>query len=156
MIVIIIAILLQWMFKWVFRAEQIMLAFHFKTQIQQCNKINKTRSGQINQHTNKEDTKKQSPTKLKMLNKWNFTEKITNIIGEKFSKEATLTPLEGMWLANLIFLPIAIFLSYKTSKGIIIFDSSIYTNPFRKLFTRQWKFYKYVASPLSLKKMDMR
>ena len=62
---------------------------------------------------------------------------IINIIGEKAAKEETLSVLEGMWIANLVFLPIAIFLSYKTSKGIIIFDSSIYTNPFRKLFTRQ-------------------
>ena len=62
---------------------------------------------------------------------------VINIIGEKAAKEATLSVVEGMWIANLIFLPIAIFLSYKTSKGIIIFDSSIYTNPFRKLFTRQ-------------------
>ena len=61
---------------------------------------------------------------------------VINIIGEKAAKEATLSVVEGMWLANLIFLPIAIFLSYKTSKGITIFDSSIYTNPFRKLFTR--------------------
>ena len=62
---------------------------------------------------------------------------VINIIGEKAAKEATLSVVEGMWLANFIFLPIAIFLSYKTSKGITIFDSSIYTNPFRKLFTRQ-------------------
>ena len=61
---------------------------------------------------------------------------VINIIGEKAAKEATLSVVEGMWLANLIFLPIAIFLSYKTSKGITIFDSSIYTNPFRKLFTK--------------------
>ena len=62
---------------------------------------------------------------------------VINIIGEKAAKEATLSVVEGMWLANFIFIPIAIFLSYKTSKGITIFDSSIYTNPFRKLFTRQ-------------------
>ena len=62
---------------------------------------------------------------------------VINIIGEKAAKEATLSVVEGMWLANLIFLPIAIFLSYKTSKGITIFDTSIYTNPFGKLFIRQ-------------------
>jgi lipopolysaccharide export system permease protein len=62
---------------------------------------------------------------------------VINIIGEKAAKEATLSVVEGMWLANFIFIPIAIFLTYKTSKGITIFDSSIYTNPFRKLFTRQ-------------------
>ena len=62
---------------------------------------------------------------------------VINIIGEKAAKEATLSVVEGMWIANLVFLPIAIFLSYKTSKGITIFDSSFYTNPFKKLFTSQ-------------------
>jgi len=62
---------------------------------------------------------------------------VFNIIGEKAAKEATLSVVEGMWIANLVFLPIAIFLSYKTSKGITIFDSSFYTNPFKKLFTSQ-------------------
>ena len=62
---------------------------------------------------------------------------IINIIGEKAAKEETLSVVEGMWIANLVFLPIAIFLSYKTSKGITILDASIYTNSFRKLFRRQ-------------------
>ena len=62
---------------------------------------------------------------------------VINIIGEKAAKEATLSPIEGMWLANLVFLPIAIFLIYKTSRNITLFDISQYTNPFSKLFTKQ-------------------
>ena len=62
---------------------------------------------------------------------------VINIIGEKAAKEATLSPIEGMWLANLVFLPIAIFLIYKTSRNITLFDISKYTNPFSKLFTKQ-------------------
>ncbi len=62
---------------------------------------------------------------------------VVNIIGEKAAKEATLSVEQGMWLANMVFLPIAIFLIYKTSKGITTFDISKYTNPLRKLFTKQ-------------------
>ncbi len=62
---------------------------------------------------------------------------VINIIGEKAAKEATLSPIEGMWLANLVFLPIAIFLIYKTSRNITLFDISKYTNPFSELFTKQ-------------------
>ena len=62
---------------------------------------------------------------------------IINIIGEKAAKEETLSVVEGMWIANLVFLPIAIFLSYKTSKEITILDTSIYTNPLKKLFKKQ-------------------
>lgn len=62
---------------------------------------------------------------------------VINIIGEKAAKEATLSPIEGMWLANLVFLPIAIFLIYKTSRNITLFDISQYTNPFSELFTKQ-------------------
>ena len=62
---------------------------------------------------------------------------VINIIGEKAAKEATLSPMEGMWLANLVFLPIAIFLIYKTSRNITLFDISKYTNPFSELFTKQ-------------------
>ena len=62
---------------------------------------------------------------------------VINIIGEKFSKDATLTPLEGMWLANLFFLPIVIFLIYNTSRNITLFDFSKYTKPISKLFIKQ-------------------
>jgi len=58
---------------------------------------------------------------------------VINIIGEKAAKEATLSVVEGMWLANFIFLPIAIFLIYKTSKEITFLDYKKYTNFFEKL-----------------------
>ena len=62
---------------------------------------------------------------------------VINIIGEKAAKDATLTPSEGMWLANLFFLPIAIFLIYKTSRNITLFNIGRYTNPISKLFIKQ-------------------
>ncbi len=58
---------------------------------------------------------------------------VINIIGEKAAKEATLSVVEGMWLANFIFLPIAIFLIYKTSREITFIDYKKYTNFFEKL-----------------------
>jgi len=58
---------------------------------------------------------------------------VINIIGEKAAKEATLSVVEGMWLANFIFLPIAILLIYKTSKEITFLDYKKYTKVFEKL-----------------------
>ena len=57
---------------------------------------------------------------------------VINIIGEKAAKEATLSVIEGMWLANFVFLPIAIILLYNISKENTYFDLSSYTNLSRK------------------------
>ena len=62
---------------------------------------------------------------------------VINITGEKAAKESTLTPSEGMWLANFVFLPIAIFLIYKTSRNITLSNIGRYTNPISKLFIKQ-------------------
>ena len=59
---------------------------------------------------------------------------VINIIGEKAAKEATLSTIEGMWLANLIFFPIAIILLYNISKENTNFDLINYTNSFKKRF----------------------
>ena len=45
-----------------------------------------------------------------------------NIIGEKAAKELNILAYEGMWLANLVFIPIAIFLNYKAKNDSRIFD----------------------------------
>ena len=55
-----------------------------------------------------------------------------NTWGYKAAKEATLSVTEGMWLANFVFLPIAIILLYNISKENTNFDLSSYTNLFRK------------------------
>ena len=59
---------------------------------------------------------------------------VINIIGEKAAKEATLSVVEGMWLANFVFLPIALILLYNISKEKTDFNITNYTNPFRKWF----------------------
>ena len=47
---------------------------------------------------------------------------VLNIIGEKSAKDLSIDPNEGMWLANFIFVPIAIFLLYKAKNDSKLFD----------------------------------
>jgi lipopolysaccharide export system permease protein len=47
---------------------------------------------------------------------------ILNIIGEKSAKDLSMQAYEGMWLANIVFVPIAIFLIYKAKNDAKIFD----------------------------------
>ena len=47
---------------------------------------------------------------------------VLNMIGEKAAKELTIQAYEGMWLSNIIFLPIAIFLIFKAKNDSILFD----------------------------------
>ena len=47
---------------------------------------------------------------------------IMNIIGEKAAKDLSIQAYEGMWLANIVFLPIAIFLLYKGKNDSILFN----------------------------------
>lgn len=61
---------------------------------------------------------------------------VINIIGEKAAKETTLSVIEGMWLANFVFLPIGILLIYKASKEITFFDTNRYTKLFSKLLKK--------------------
>lgn len=49
---------------------------------------------------------------------------ILNTIGEKSAKELSMQAYEGMWIANLVFLPIGIFLIYKAKNDKQIFDFS--------------------------------
>ena len=60
---------------------------------------------------------------------------VLNIIGEKSAKDLSLSPFEGMWFANFIFLPIIILLVYKAQNDSKIFDSSslfIFFNQIKK------------------------
>ena len=57
---------------------------------------------------------------------------VINIIGEKAAKEATLTVIEGMWLANFVFFPISIFLLYNIGKERTNFDLIYYNNLIKK------------------------
>jgi len=54
---------------------------------------------------------------------------VINTYGEKQAKELLMDPTIGMWLANLIFLPISLFLLYKATTDSSILDLSYYKNP---------------------------
>jgi len=47
---------------------------------------------------------------------------VLNIIGEKAAKDLSMQAYEGIWLSNIIFLPIAIFLIYKAKNDSKLFD----------------------------------
>ena len=45
------------------------------------------------------------------------------MIGEKSAKELSLQAYEGIWLANMVFLPIALFLIYAAINNVQLFDT---------------------------------
>ena len=49
------------------------------------------------------------------------------MIGEKSAKDLSMQAYEGMWLANMVFVPIALFLIYKAKNDVQLFDFSPYT-----------------------------
>lgn len=51
---------------------------------------------------------------------------VTNVVGEKMIREDTVTPFVGMWMSTFIFLPLAVFLTYKASTDSPIFDAEFY------------------------------
>lgn len=54
-------------------------------------------------------------------------------MGEKMSKEGTLTPFTGMWLAGFILVPIGIFLTYKAMRDSQLFNKEWYMRTAKKL-----------------------
>ena len=57
--------------------------------------------------------------------------------GEKMVKKGELIALEGMWIANIILLPIGIWLIHKASKDSNIFDWSYNIDKIKNAFKRQ-------------------
>ena len=60
---------------------------------------------------------------------------VLSIIGEKSAKDLSMQAYQGMWLTNIIFIPIALFLIYKAKTDSQLFDSSPLLrriNPFLK------------------------
>ena len=62
---------------------------------------------------------------------------VLNMVGEKAVKESTLLPYKGMWLANLVFFPISIFLLYKASKDSSLLDFSYYKQTINNLIFKR-------------------
>ena len=49
---------------------------------------------------------------------------VLSIIGEKSAKDLSTNAFEGIWLANMVFLPLALFLVYKAKNDSQLFDFS--------------------------------
>ena len=62
---------------------------------------------------------------------------VITTIGQKLSKEGTLPPYIGMWIATAVFLPIGIFLTRKATSDSALFDTDSYLRPFQKLFRKK-------------------
>ena len=60
---------------------------------------------------------------------------IINISGEKQIKEIGLNPVIGMWLANIVFSPISVYLLIKAIKDSTLFDFSYYKLSINKLIS---------------------
>ena len=60
---------------------------------------------------------------------------LLNMFGEKFVKEAILSPFVGMWLANLVLLPLGIFLIYKAMHDSQLFNKEKYSRFYNKLIS---------------------
>jgi lipopolysaccharide export system permease protein len=65
---------------------------------------------------------------------------LLNTFGEKFSKEAVLSPAAGMWLSTIVLIPIGAFLTYKAMKDSQLFNQEAYYrffNSVKKLVSRK-------------------
>lgn len=60
---------------------------------------------------------------------------VLTMIGEKSTKELAMDPILGMWLANLIFLPVGIFLMYKAASDSPLLDAESWRKSIGKIFS---------------------
>ena len=61
-----------------------------------------------------------------------ITYHIVSVTAEKMVKESEISVTEGMWIANLILLPVGLFLSYKANT-----DSQLFSLPsIKQLFVK--------------------
>ena len=68
---------------------------------------------------------------------------VLNVTGEKLAKQHVIPPIIGMWLACIVLLPLALFLTYKANNDSVIFRGEWYghatqilRNKIQKLFTK--------------------
>jgi lipopolysaccharide export system permease protein len=61
---------------------------------------------------------------------------IVNIIYERMVDEGIYNVVFGAWFPLFLFLPIAVFLTYKAAKDSALFDLGVYLGPVKKLFNR--------------------
>ena len=66
---------------------------------------------------------------------------VVTIFGEKLAKQGVLPPVLGMWLALMLFFPLAIFLTYKASRDSQLFNADAYKKVIRVLTPYRAKGY---------------
>ena len=62
---------------------------------------------------------------------------IIYMTGEKMVKEGELLAEEGMWIANIILLPVGLWLTYKASKDSSLLDWSYSSDKIKNIFIKQ-------------------
>lgn len=58
---------------------------------------------------------------------------ILQTVGEKLAREGVLEVWAGAWFSSLIFIPLALFLTYKASTDSALFDREAYVRMFRRI-----------------------
>ena len=62
---------------------------------------------------------------------------VLSIIGEKSAKDLSLQAYEGMWLANIVFIPIALSLIYMAKNDVQVLSISLPIKSIKQLFKKQ-------------------
>jgi len=62
-------------------------------------------------------------------------------LAEKAAKDASLTPMWGMWMAIIVLTPLAIFLTYKSTTDSKLFDADQYKLKAEALWKRIVAFF---------------
>jgi lipopolysaccharide export system permease protein len=65
---------------------------------------------------------------------------VLNVIGEKLAKGFVIPPFAGMWMASIVLLPLALFLTYKANNDSVVFRTEWYGNLFEKFKSALYKF----------------
>ena len=58
---------------------------------------------------------------------------VINIVGEKSAREGLLTPVEGMWIASAVLLPVGLLLTYQATRDASILTADLYRNFLKKI-----------------------
>jgi lipopolysaccharide export system permease protein len=61
---------------------------------------------------------------------------LINSFGEKFVKEGSLEPYQGMWISTMVLVPIGVFLTYKAMRDSQLFNKEYYFRAIKTLRAR--------------------
>ena len=62
---------------------------------------------------------------------------ILSTTGEKMAKEGSLSPIEGMWMASVILLPIGVFFTLKATSDSALFKADGYVDFIKRAFRKE-------------------